>query len=176
MTLPHIERSCGVIPFRRRNGYLEFLMLHSAMVKNPEARWEFPKGSMEFGETEVEAALREFGEETSLRTITLLPDFRDEIHYQYRRGGLEIEKTVVFFVGEVPNDLVLPVDPPSFEHCFSNAEHIWSTWATESEATTRLFHPGMRTLLHRASQFIFEHDRIQRHHVAYPINYADDDY
>ena len=49
------EKSSGIIPFRRIGRKVEFLLLHSAMVRNPKAVWEFPKGSVEQGESEHEA-------------------------------------------------------------------------------------------------------------------------
>ncbi|MCA9541481.1 MAG: NUDIX domain-containing protein [Myxococcales bacterium] len=156
------ERSCGVIPFRRREGVIEFLLLHSAMVRNPDAAWEFPKGSLEEGESEQDAALRELREEAHISAVNLLPDFRDQVHYGYRRAGREIDKTVVFFLGEVEGDGVLPAEAPTREHRPHPSEGIWYVWATERDAMRRLFHPGMRKLLGRATFFLHEHDRIAR--------------
>jgi len=48
------EHSAGVIPFRRPEGSALFplyLVIHSATVRNPLARWEFPKGGIEPGES-----------------------------------------------------------------------------------------------------------------------------
>ena len=51
MTAIH-ERSAGVIPFRFNGDQGPvYLVLHSATVRNPRAKWEFPKGGMETGET-----------------------------------------------------------------------------------------------------------------------------
>lgn len=153
------EKSCGVIPFRRVDGRVEFLLVHSAMVRNPDAAWEFPKGSLEAGETEVEAALRELREESCIVEVTLLPDFRDEVHYTYRRGGRPIEKTIVFFVGEVTDWSVVPAKAPTREHGPHPLDGIWHSWGTERATRDRLFHPGMRELLTRASYFLHAHDR-----------------
>ena len=57
------EKSSGIIPFRRGEDGVEYLLLHSGMVRNPDAAWEFPKGSMELGEDEPETARRELMEE-----------------------------------------------------------------------------------------------------------------
>lgn len=56
-----LRRSCGVIPYRLRDGKREYLVL---MQTN--GSWSFPKGHMEPGETETETALRELYEETGL--------------------------------------------------------------------------------------------------------------
>lgn len=157
------ETSSGIIPFRRRGGGgVEFLLLHSAMVRNPDAAWEFPKGSIEEGETEQDAALRELGEEAGLTPVEVLPDFRDQVQYIYRRSGREIDKTVVFFLGEIDPAAELDAEPPTREHGKHPAEGIWYVWLTEREAMGRLFHPGMRKLLRRAAFFLYEHDRIRR--------------
>lgn len=157
----HQERSCGIIPFRRVDHGLEFLVLHSALVRNPDAAWEFPKGSLEPGETEIEAALRELREETTLTKIRLLPEFRDEVHYHFRRGGREIDKTVVFFTGEVEDWTGIPDRAPTREHGPHPASRHWHRWDGEVEIGRMLFHAGMRNLLLRTSRFIHEYDRIQ---------------
>ncbi len=154
------ENSCGVIPFRRREGAIEFLLLHSAMVRNPDAAWEFPKGSIERGESETDAALRELREEANLVEVELLPDFRDQVHYHYRRQGREIDKTVTFFIGEVRDWSPIPRKAPTREHGPHPAVGIWCVWSWARAAARRLFHPGMRELLSRASFFLHEHDRI----------------
>ena len=140
------ERSAGVIPFRRREGRIEYLLLHSRMVRNPDAAWEFPKGGIEEGESEHEAALREVSEETCMADVTLLPDFRDQVEYQYRRQGRSIEKTVIFFLGQVNDWSTIPGDAPSREHAHHPKDGVWFCWGNERETCGRLFHPGMRSL------------------------------
>lgn len=156
------EKSSGIIPFRRGEDGVEYLLLHSGMVRNPDAAWEFPKGSMETGEEEPETARRELTEETGIVAVTLLPDFRDRVEYTFRRRGQEIEKTVVFFLGQVADWSVIPSAPPSREHKHHPKEDIWFVWGNEQETMGRLFHPGMRKLFTRASFFLHEHDRIER--------------
>ncbi len=159
------ERSAGIIPFRRKGGKVEFLLLHSQMVRNPDAAWEFPKGGIEEGEEEQETALREIGEETGMQDVQLLPDFRDQVMYQYRRNGQNIEKTVVFFLGEASDWDAIPDTAPSREHNHHPEAGVWFVWGNERETSNRLFHPGMRSLLGRASFFLHEYDRIQRNHT-----------
>ena len=60
MTTFH-ERSAGVIPYRAGDDQEPlYLILHSATVRNPRAKWEFPKGGVESGESTRQAAAREF--------------------------------------------------------------------------------------------------------------------
>lgn len=156
------EESAGVIPFRRTPDGVEYLLLHSLLVRNPDAAWEFPKGSLERGEEPIDAALRELREEAGLKSVEILPAFRDEVNYQYRRAGREIEKKVTFFTGEVRDSSEVPDSAPTREHGDHPSEGIWHVWVSFQDAQRRLFHPGMRKLLARASSFLHEHDRIAR--------------
>ena len=62
--------------------------------------WSFPKGHVEGDETEVQTALREVLEETSLH-VTLQPDFRHTVEYFPKPG---VKKLVVYFLGEASPD------------------------------------------------------------------------
>ncbi|HET9812391.1 MAG TPA: NUDIX domain-containing protein [Sphingomicrobium sp.] len=67
--------SAGVLLFRRRGGEIQVLMIKPGgpFWRNKDAgAWMIPKGAVEPGETPVEAALREFAEETGT-ALTGLP-------------------------------------------------------------------------------------------------------
>lgn len=85
------HKSCGVIPFRRGESGVEFLLV----LQKGSGFWSVPKGHMEAFETEQDTALRELNEEIGV-TADLLPDFRTVIHYPLPNGG---EKDVVLFLG-----------------------------------------------------------------------------
>src|SRR5438067_12820492 len=101
MTAIH-EHSAGVIPFRRvgDRGRL-YLVLHSATVRNPRAKWEFPKGGMESGESPRQTAAREFQEETGLVRWSFRDGFEQSLSYTYIRRGRKVVKTVTYFLAEV---------------------------------------------------------------------------
>lgn len=64
MRPPH---SAGILLFRRRSGAIEVLLVKPGgpYWRNKDAgAWMIPKGGLERGETSLEAALREFVEET----------------------------------------------------------------------------------------------------------------
>ena len=89
-----VERSAGVIIFRRDAGKLFYLLLrHSA------GHWDFPKGHIEKGETSYKAALREAEEESGLNDLSLVSRWKKTIRYQYRWEGEWRLKFVVFFLG-----------------------------------------------------------------------------
>lgn len=77
-----MKRSAGLLLFRRRGAGIEFFLVHPGgpfWAKKDEAAWSIPKGLYEKDESPLEAAKREFGEETGLSVdgdFVLLGDFR----------------------------------------------------------------------------------------------------
>jgi 8-oxo-dGTP pyrophosphatase MutT (NUDIX family) len=91
------ERSAGVIVFRKpADDRIEYLLLDYGK------HWDYPKGHVEKGETDEQAARRELTEETGIKDVAFVPGFAREITYffRHRNRGL-VRKTVVFFIGEV---------------------------------------------------------------------------
>ena len=117
------HKSCGVIPWRRKNGDLQVLILKQRGYA--AFRWSFPKGHMEAGETEQDTALREMREECGL-TAQLHPDFRETMRYTINGW---MPKEVVLFLGEAQGEPRLQA-----------SEIETYRWASLREA---------RTLLHR---------------------------
>jgi predicted NUDIX family NTP pyrophosphohydrolase len=61
------KHSAGLLPFRRRNGAIEVLLVHLGgpfWSTRDAGAWFIPKGEIEPGEDELAAACREFREET----------------------------------------------------------------------------------------------------------------
>ena len=92
------EKSCGVIPYRRRGGRLEYL----ALYQSGSGTWSFPKGHMEWGEGELETARREVLEEIGV-DLTISREFRCEITYSVhnRRSKKKVVLYAVPFDGEI---------------------------------------------------------------------------
>lgn len=92
------EKSCGVIPYRVREGKLEYL----ALFQSGSSTWSFPKGHMEYGETEVDTARREVKEEIGV-DMEILTDFRCEIFYTVhnKRSKKKVVLFAVPFDGEI---------------------------------------------------------------------------
>lgn len=66
--------SAGVLLFRERDGEIEVLLIKPGgpFWRNKDAgAWMIPKGRVESGESPVEAALREFEEETGTRLASV---------------------------------------------------------------------------------------------------------
>jgi len=150
MTAIH-ENSAGVIPFRRvgERGRV-YLVLHSATVRNPRAKWEFPKGGMEAGESTRETASREFGEETGLTDWSFREGFERSLTYTYVRRGRKVLKTVTYYLVEVTGDS----DPiQSFEHV-EDIGGRWYLWGTFDEITRLLYHAKIRQVFADADQWL----------------------
>jgi bis(5'-nucleosidyl)-tetraphosphatase len=89
------ERSSGAVIFSNNKelNKSEFLLLHYA-----SGHWDFPKGNIEDGEDEVQAAYREIFEETGIQNVHFVEGFRKKIQYYYRRGDILIQKEVIFYL------------------------------------------------------------------------------
>ncbi|MFM7317852.1 MAG: bis(5'-nucleosyl)-tetraphosphatase [bacterium] len=148
-----LELSAGVIPYRvDPSGGICYLILHSASVRNPRARWEFPKGGIEIGESPRQAALREFGEETGITDWRLREGFEKSISYTYIRKGRKIIKSVTYFMVEVKTDRL----HKSVEHMEDTAGH-WYHWASLQEISRLLYHSKIRQLFEEADQWLHQH-------------------
>ena len=150
MTAIH-ENSAGVIPFRRSGdrGRL-YLVLHSATVRNPRARWEFPKGGMEAGESPRETAAREFQEETGISDWSFREGFERSLSYTYVRRGRKVLKTVTYYVVEVTNE---PSLVRSIEHV-EDPHGQWYQWGPFDQVSRLLYHAKIRQLFAEADAWL----------------------
>lgn len=89
------EKSCGAIVYRKSHGNTEILLIKHIN----SGHWSFPKGHMENGETEIETAIREIKEETSVN-VMIDPTFRETVSYFPKR---DTQKTVVYFIARAKN-------------------------------------------------------------------------
>jgi 8-oxo-dGTP pyrophosphatase MutT (NUDIX family) len=159
------ERSAGVIPFRKdEEGTLRYLLLHSATVRNPRARWEFPKGGMEVGEGPRQTAAREFLEETGLTEWTFLDGFERSLSYTFVRRGRKVLKTVTYYLVEVhdPSDITCSAEhaPDPFGH--------WHHWGNFDEVNRLLYHAKIRQLFAEAHDHVLAR-RAWTHSVDGPV-------
>lgn len=150
MTTIH-ERSAGVIPYRvdAEQGTL-YLVLHSATVRNPRAKWEFPKGGMEAGETPRQTAGREFQEETGLTDWSFREGFERSLSYTYIRRGRKVIKTVTYYVAEVHDSGCLTRSAEHDPDPFGN----WCQWGTFDQITRLLYHAKIRQVFAEADAWL----------------------
>lgn len=140
------HHSAGVVLYRE-GPERSYLLLRSALTRRPV--WEFPKGGVEEGETEREAAERELREEAGLAVgdYTMLDGFREEEHYHFTRGsGGErrlIQKRVVYYLARWNQGEV---------HISREATRF--AWADSREAQRLLRFPEKRRVLAAADRWL----------------------
>jgi bis(5'-nucleosidyl)-tetraphosphatase len=145
------ELSAGVIPYRRDGDRgLSYLVLHSATVRNPRAKWEFPKGGMEPGETALQTAGREFQEETGLLRWTFREGFEKNLSYTYIRRGRKVVKTVTYFITEVLDSSTLTRSPEHVEDPFGH----WYHWGSFEQVSRLLYHAKIRQVFAEADAWL----------------------
>jgi len=145
------ELSAGVIPYcKNEDRGLVYLVLHSATVRNPRAKWEFPKGGMEAGETPRETAAREFQEETGLTRWEFREGFEQRLSYTYIRRGRKVVKTVTYYIAEVLDATPLIRSPEHVEDPFGQ----WYQWGSFEEISRLLYHAKIRQVFAEADAWL----------------------
>jgi 8-oxo-dGTP pyrophosphatase MutT (NUDIX family) len=86
------DAAFGIVPvFQEGNGYQFLLIQHHA------GHWGFPKGHADPGESAIEAACREFTEETGIADYQVLPNTSFSERYFFKQNGQLVRKTVTYF-------------------------------------------------------------------------------
>jgi len=89
------EKTCGSIIYKMRN-HEKFYLL----VENKSGHIGFPKGHMEYGESEEETAVREVYEETG---VNIEIDSKTRRSYSYKNAS-GIDKTCIYFYSKFEED------------------------------------------------------------------------
>ena len=87
-----VEHSAGGVLVRYQSGAWNALV-----IRDPYGKWGLPKGHLEPGESEEEAAAREVEEETGLKPDAMGPQL-GTVHWTFRRGARKVLKHCTFFL------------------------------------------------------------------------------
>lgn len=131
------EKSAGAVVLREAGDGRLYLLLQNA------GRWDFPKGGVEKGESELQTVMREVEEETGLKDLKLVPGFRKVVEYFYRRDGKNIHKQVVYLLAISKEDKVR-----------ISFEHQGFGWFPYREAVDRASYDNSKMTLADAEKFI----------------------
>ena len=134
------EKSAGFILISDNflNSRYSVLLLHYR-----SGHWDFPKGNIEISETEMQAATRELGEETSILKFRLIPNFRYTLSYKYTRKSVLISKQVILFLASTNVNKVKISD-----------EHIGFKWLNIHASANQLTYSNARNALQNAINFL----------------------
>lgn len=134
------ERSSGAVVYHTESEGAdpEFLLLNYTA-----GHWDFPKGNIEHGEQEKEAASREIREETGITDVEFIDGFRMKIDYRYRHGKRLVHKEVVLFLARTGTKQVV------LSH-----EHVGFAWKNYDDALDHLTYRNAKNLLMAAKEFL----------------------
>lgn len=130
--------SSGGVVFRKSSSQVFYLLLG---FKRRNI-WCLPKGLIEPGESEIDAATREVREETGVNSLKLV-DKIGVIRYQFGYRDKRFDKTVHFFLFET--DQV---------ETTVGTEHDMYSWLPYDKAILALSYPNERDILEKASEMM----------------------
>ena len=139
------KKAVGFIIFIKQGRGIRYLLLHHG-----GDYWNFPKGRVESGESELETAQRELLEETGIADLKIVPDYGDGYDYDFdsviENGQREkVHRTAVFFLAEVDKEDVKISD-----------EHLDFGWFDFETALKRMYYQEGQNMLKRAHQYLLK--------------------
>jgi len=137
------EYSAGYIVFHLENGERRYLILHY-----PGGHFDFAKGHLEAGESNIQAALRELTEETGIENIKTIDGFEQSIIYTFRRKEGLVEKKVTFFLAETSDNVI------KISH-----EHQGFLWLPYEQALTKITFENARSILRASEKYVSEQSK-----------------
>lgn len=138
------QKSAGLIVFRRhpKEGLQYLVMYHRGSY------WNFPKGKLEEGESEMDAALRETAEEAGLTGLKVLDGFRQQTEFFFKEKDISgdelIKKDMALYLAEAPAGA-----EPKISH-----EHNGYAWLDLQQAQKFLKFKNLKEILAEAEGFI----------------------
>jgi bis(5'-nucleosidyl)-tetraphosphatase len=133
------EISVGAVVFRR-NGEIKYLLL-----KYKHEHFDFPRGKMESGESEEQAAIREIKEESGIEDLELVPGFKEKTFWFYKKEGKTFYKEATFFLARTKTEQVR-----------LSEEHLEYRWLGYDEAQKTMNFKNGKAILEKANKFLLK--------------------
>ena len=133
------ERSSGFVIYCMKEGLPLYLLLRSSR----NGLWGLPKGKLDPGETDWQAACRELSEETGITGIEAFEKFEHTITYHFSHGNIRIDKTVRYFLARVESQLAV-----------ISSEHSEFGWFTVQQAKEKISFSNLCEVVTEADRFI----------------------
>uniref|UniRef100_A0A914CG92 Bis(5'-nucleosyl)-tetraphosphatase [asymmetrical] n=1 Tax=Acrobeloides nanus TaxID=290746 RepID=A0A914CG92_9BILA len=134
-----LVRAAGLLVYRKHNDQIEYLLLQASYEP---FHWTPPKGHVDPGEDEREAAIRETSEEAGITSeqLEIRDGFKHEMHYNVKNKP----KRVIYWIAHLKND----------QEVVLSHEHQEKKWASLEEAIKLSKYAEMEKLLREAQAFL----------------------
>lgn len=140
------EYSVGSVIYRRENGKILFLLLHYI-----SGHWDFVKGHNEEGESDIKTLKRETLEETGIRDLRTVKDFKKCSYYFYKAKGSERKKRIESGNGvNIFKKVTYYLSETREKEVFISHEHQGYTWIEYDKALQRITHEKQKKILKEA--------------------------
>lgn len=133
------DKSVGIIPISKKDNNYVYLTIHQT-----EGHWGFPKGHPNINEEEINTAVRELFEETSITRCSIVDNFKYTQEYIFEKNGESVQKEVIFFIGLIESQEVK----------IDNNEIQDFKWLPLEDALNQLTHTQNQQMLANAADFI----------------------
>ncbi|MFA6376441.1 MAG: NUDIX domain-containing protein [Candidatus Paceibacterota bacterium] len=139
------EVSAGVVVFRKEGGNIYYLLLRYPAICHRAGvdYWDFVKGHIEAGESELETIVREAEEETGLRGLEFVEGFSQTMEYFFIHEGKKIFKSVSFRLAEASTKEIVLSD-----------EHNDFAWLPYEQAYAALSFDNAKQVLEEADEHL----------------------
>ncbi|OEG71870.1 hypothetical protein ATZ36_12190 [Candidatus Endomicrobiellum trichonymphae] len=139
------EFSFGAVIYKMKNDNPLFLLVNSKR----SGIWGFPKGHIENGESEIETARREIFEETGIKNIEFIKNFRQEDVYiingaASRTDERQVEKHSIYFLASALEDAL----------DFDKNEILELKWANINQAQDLLSFANQKKIINSSYNLI----------------------
>jgi 8-oxo-dGTP pyrophosphatase MutT (NUDIX family) len=147
------EKSVGAVIYRKENGKIYYLLL-----KYTAKHWDFTKGHIEAGETDDQTLRREAKEETGIKDLRVIKDFKEYHKYFFKQykdkmTKADIEKGRPVWVFKLVNFYLAETKTKEIK---LSIEHQDYKWLLYDDALKLVTFKNAKELLLKANDFLIK--------------------